>query len=224
ENGVHPKLLWKVLAFLYPQKKCVNPFKSDRCFPGCRYGCNFEDLRQADKVSKNLYRLLRRNTDADASVGHCSSHCVKCDYGNIVGSGDQAWDDTVFDDDDDEAFSTVDVLLDLIRNMVPKNLVLSSFKHYKTQKVLVNIESDNNNSTSDTEETQVRLVGKYIDGLNTLEVIGMSFIFGLALRNMGETGKLLMDIISAVNEATKEVVKMIIGYTDIVPTRRPFNT
>lgn len=34
---------------------------------------------------------------------------------NIVGSGDQAWDDTVFDDDDDEAFSTVDVLLDLIR-------------------------------------------------------------------------------------------------------------
>lgn len=74
------------------------------------------------------------------------------------------------------------------------------------------------------EETQVRLVGKYIDGLNTLGVIGMSFIFGLALRNMGETGKLLMDIISAVNEATKEVVKMIIGYTDIVPTRRPFNT
>lgn len=52
----------------------------------------------------------------------------------------------------------------------------------------------------------------------------MSFIFGLALRNMGKTGKLLMDIISAVNEATKEVVKMIIGYTDIVPTRRPFNT
>lgn len=140
---MHPKLLRKVLALLYPQKKCVNPFKSDRCFPG---------------------------------------------------------------------------------NMVPKNLFLSSFKRYKTQKVLVNIESDNNNSTSDTEETQVRLVGKYIDGLNTLGVIGMSFIFGLALRNMGETGKLLMDIISAVNEATKEVVKMIIGYTDIVPTRRPFNT
>ncbi|CAI5679217.1 unnamed protein product [Oreochromis niloticus] len=123
--------------------------------------------------------------------------------------------DTVFDDDDDEAFSTVDVLLDLIRNMVPKNLVLSSFKQYKTQKVLVNIESDNNNSTSDTEETQVRLVGKYSDGLNTLGVIGMSFIFGLALRNMGETGKLLVDIINAVNEATKEVVKMIIGFVPI---------
>lgn len=54
-------------------------------------------------------------------------------------------------------------------------------------------------------------MGKYTDGLNTLGVIGMSFIFGLALRNM--------DV-----EATKEVVKMIIGYTDIVPTRRPFNT
>uniref|UniRef100_I3J6C4 Amino acid transporter n=2 Tax=Oreochromis niloticus TaxID=8128 RepID=I3J6C4_ORENI len=43
----------------------------------------------------------------------------------------------------------------------------------------------------------------------------MSFIFGLALRNMGETGKLLVDIINAVNEATKEVVKMIIGFVPI---------
>lgn len=67
-------------------------------------------------------------------------------------------------------------------------------------------------------------MGKYSDGLNTLGVIAMSFIFGLALRNMGETGKLLVDIINAINEATKEVVKMIIGYTEIVPTRRPFNT
>uniref|UniRef100_A0A4W6EPW6 Amino acid transporter n=1 Tax=Lates calcarifer TaxID=8187 RepID=A0A4W6EPW6_LATCA len=113
------------------------------------------------------------------------------------------------DDDDEEAFSSVEALLDLIRNMVPTNLVLASFQQYKTQKVLVEIEEGEYNASMVGKE--VRLVGKYIDGLNTMGLIVWSVIFGLALRRMAERGKLFVDIVIAINVATKLVVRKIIG-------------
>lgn len=59
--------------------------------------------------------------------------------------------------------------------------------------------------------TGVRLVGNQIDGLNTLGLIVWSFIFGLALRKMGNRGKLFVDILTSLNEATIHVVRLIIG-------------
>ncbi|XP_067440778.1 excitatory amino acid transporter 3-like [Thunnus thynnus] len=119
------------------------------------------------------------------------------------------------DDDDDETFSTVNALLDLIRNMVPQNLVLASFQQYKTQKVEIEVEVVDQNSSLETKTTEVRLVGNQIDGFNTLGVIVWSFIFGLALRKMGNRGKLFVDILTAINEATIHVVRLIIGFLPI---------
>ncbi|XP_062281881.1 excitatory amino acid transporter 3-like [Scomber scombrus] len=121
------------------------------------------------------------------------------------------------DDDEDESFNTVNALLDLIRNMVPQNLILASFQQYKTQKV------DCSHQTIVLTEwvilfqktTEVRLVGNQIEGLNTLGVIVWSFIFGLALRKMGERGKLFVDILTAINEATIHVVRLIIGFLPV---------
>ncbi|GAA6233646.1 excitatory amino acid transporter 3-like isoform X1 [Lates japonicus] len=117
------------------------------------------------------------------------------------------------DDDDEEVFSSVEALLDLIRNMVPTNLVLASFQQYKTQKVVVEIEEGEYNASMVGKE--VRLVGKYIDGLNTMGLIVWSVIFGLALRRMAERGKLFVDILIAINVATKLVVRRIIGFLPI---------
>ncbi|XP_051240450.1 excitatory amino acid transporter 3-like [Dicentrarchus labrax] len=115
-------------------------------------------------------------------------------------------------DDDDEAFSTVDALLDLIRNMVPQNLVQASFQQYKTLLVEIEIEEDDEHSPMEAKSTEVRLAGKHIDGLNTVGLIVWSIIFGLALRKTGEKGKRFVDIITSLHEATRHVVRMTIGF------------
>ncbi|KAM7418571.1 hypothetical protein PAMA_015943 [Pampus argenteus] len=124
-------------------------------------------------------------------------------------------DDDNDDDYDYETFSTVNALLDLIRNMVPQNLVLASFQQYKTQEVEVEVVVPAQNSSLETTTTEMHLLGNQIDGVNTLGVIVWSFIFGLALRNMGDKGKLFVDIVTALNEATIHVVRLIIGFLPI---------
>lgn len=58
---------------------------------------------------------------------------------------------------------------------------------------------------------EVGLVGEHIDGLNSLGLILWSIIFGLALRRMGEKAKVFVELLIALNEATKHVVRLIIG-------------
>ncbi|XP_054460656.1 excitatory amino acid transporter 3-like [Anoplopoma fimbria] len=119
------------------------------------------------------------------------------------------------DEEDEETFSTVDALLDLIRNMVPQNLVQASFQQYKTRKVEFEITEIDENTGLEVISTEVRLVGEHIDGLNTLGLIVSSSIFGLALRNMGESAQLVVDLLQALNEAIKHVVRSIIGFLPI---------
>ncbi|KAF1395615.1 hypothetical protein PFLUV_G00013440 [Perca fluviatilis] len=119
------------------------------------------------------------------------------------------------DDDDQHAFSEVDALLDLIRNMVPKNLVQATFQQYKTQKVVHPIDEFNETSGQEVTRKAVRLVGKHVEGLNALGLIVCSVIFGLALRSLGEEGQLFVDVNSAVHDAVKHLVHIIIGFLPI---------
>ncbi|XP_040892405.1 excitatory amino acid transporter 3-like [Toxotes jaculatrix] len=119
------------------------------------------------------------------------------------------------DDDADEAFSTIDALLDLIRNMVPQNIFLASFQQYKTHKVEITIEADDHNSSMKMKDTEVRLVGKHVDGNNTLGLIVCSVVIGLALRRMGQRGKLFVDMLIGISEATKYVVRLTIGFLPV---------
>ncbi len=59
--------------------------------------------------------------------------------------------------------------------------------------------------------TEVRLVGHYVEGANTLGLIAWSFIFGLTLNRMGEKGRILVEVLTRLNEATKCVVSLILG-------------
>ncbi|XP_031149484.1 excitatory amino acid transporter 3-like isoform X2 [Sander lucioperca] len=119
------------------------------------------------------------------------------------------------DDDDEHAFSEVDALLDLIRNMVPKNLVQASFQQYKTQKVVLAIDELDETSGQEVTRDAVRLVGKHVEGLNALGLIVCSVIFGVALRSLGEEGQLFVDVNTAVHNAVKHVVHIIIGFLPI---------
>lgn len=55
-------------------------------------------------------------------------------------------------------------------------------------------------------------MSKRVDGCSTAGVIVWSIAFGVALRNLGESGRVLVEVILTLKEATKHVVKMIIGY------------
>ncbi|XP_035515447.1 excitatory amino acid transporter 3-like [Morone saxatilis] len=127
------------------------------------------------------------------------------------GAGDNSRTN-VMEDDDDETFSTVDALLDLIRNMVPQNLVRAGFQQYKTLLVEIEIEKDD---PVEAKITEVRVVGKHIHGLSTVGLIMWSIIFGLALRKTGEKGKRFVDLITSLHEATRHVVKMTVGFLPV---------
>lgn len=59
------------------------------------------------------------------------------------------------------------------------------------------------------EDVQVQLVGENIDGLNTLGIIVMSVVIGMALRKNKQKGKALIGILCGINVLAKHVVKLI---------------
>ncbi|CAI5679055.1 unnamed protein product [Oreochromis niloticus] len=115
----------------------------------------------------------------------------------------------------EEDFSTIDALLDLLRNMVPQNLIQACFQQYKTSTVVVENEDDDQNSTVGMNATDVQLVGQYVEGTNMTGLIIWAFIFGLAINRIGETGDALVELLTVINEATKKIFNMILGYLPI---------
>ncbi|KAM6965864.1 excitatory amino acid transporter 3-like [Tautogolabrus adspersus] len=122
--------------------------------------------------------------------------------------------DVVIETDSDVIFSMADALLDLMRNMMPANLIQASFQQYKTDRLEFQIESHEPNST-ETNITEVHLLGHYVGGVNTLGLIVSSFIFGLTLKMMEKRGETLLELISIINEVNKQLVALIMWYLPI---------
>ncbi|XP_013887927.1 excitatory amino acid transporter 3 [Austrofundulus limnaeus] len=108
----------------------------------------------------------------------------------------------VEEEDGDTALTTLETFLDLIRNMVPQNLIQACcYTQYKTQKVLVNVESDHLSTILDEEEQHVCTSGENVDGLN--------IVAGLVLRRMGQERENFLILVQVLNMVTKKMVKMI---------------
>ncbi|KAG8130589.1 putative Amino acid transporter protein, partial [Naja naja] len=113
--------------------------------------------------------------------------------------------------------STVDAMLDLIRNMFPENLVQACFQQYKTKREEIKITSTDKNGTFPTDEPitaimptessqnktkEYKIVGMYSDGINVLGLIVFCLVFGIVIGKMGEKGQVLVDFFNALNDAT----------------------
>ncbi|KAL8203202.1 UNVERIFIED_CONTAM: Excitatory amino acid transporter 3 [Gekko kuhli] len=121
--------------------------------------------------------------------------------------------------------STVDAMLDLIRNMFPENLVQACFQQYKTKReeVIITNEADKNGTiptenpdtavmpteTSSNNTKEYKVVGMYSDGINVLGLIVFCIVFGVVIGKMGEKGQVLVDFFNALNEATMRIVQII---------------
>ncbi|KAL3067593.1 hypothetical protein OYC64_017339 [Pagothenia borchgrevinki] len=116
------------------------------------------------------------------------------------------------DEDDDGALSTLEALMDLFRNMVPINLVQATFLQYKTRKVRFEVAEIDEETGLETIRTEVRLIGENIEGLNTLGLIILSGICGVALRSQGESAKLAVDLFISAKKSLKHLVVLAIRY------------
>uniref|UniRef100_A0A3B3Y7D9 Amino acid transporter n=1 Tax=Poecilia mexicana TaxID=48701 RepID=A0A3B3Y7D9_9TELE len=115
--------------------------------------------------------------------------------------------------------TTVDTLLDLLRNMFPENLVqacfqqVSHFLHsfHTFPQMLQNILNlFHHHAINITRE--YKIVGAYSDGINVLGLIVFCVAFGLVIGKMGDKGRILLEFFDALNEATMKLVQIIMCY------------
>uniref|UniRef100_A0A8C6P2R7 Amino acid transporter n=1 Tax=Nothobranchius furzeri TaxID=105023 RepID=A0A8C6P2R7_NOTFU len=128
--------------------------------------------------------------------------------------------------------TTVDTLLDLLRNMFPENLVQACFQQYKTKRKeletridlhrvsfwfrecfmfpLVTTDPLTSNITKD-----YKIIGSYSDGINVLGLIVFCVAFGLVIGKMGAKGRILLEFFDALNEATMKLVQIIMCYMPV---------
>ncbi|XP_073762510.1 excitatory amino acid transporter 3 isoform X1 [Danio rerio] len=126
--------------------------------------------------------------------------------------------------------TTVETLLDLIRNMFPENLVQACFQQYKTQRREIEPTKPSINTTNATAfppfttiistvaqnlTKDYKIVGSYSDGINVLGLIVFCVTFGLVIGKMGERGRILLEFFDALNEATMRIVQIIMCYMPI---------
>ncbi|XP_053714416.1 excitatory amino acid transporter 3 [Synchiropus splendidus] len=123
--------------------------------------------------------------------------------------------------------TTVDTLLDLIRNMFPENLVQACFQQYKTKRKEVEppkVQAETAtippltttiSAVMENITKEYKLVGSYSDGINVLGIIVFCVAFGLVIGKMGEKGRILLEFFDALNEATMKLVQIIMCYMPV---------
>ncbi|XP_041723745.2 excitatory amino acid transporter 3 [Coregonus clupeaformis] len=126
--------------------------------------------------------------------------------------------------------TTVDTLLDLVRNMFPENLLQACFQQYKTKRKELEPPKVKGNTTtfpplsttvmatifpSENITKDYKIVGSYSDGINVLGLIVFCVAFGLVIGKMGERGRILLEFFDALNEATMRLVQIIMCYMPV---------
>ncbi|XP_055339827.1 LOW QUALITY PROTEIN: excitatory amino acid transporter-like [Paramacrobiotus metropolitanus] len=113
--------------------------------------------------------------------------------------------------------STLDAVLDLIRNIFPDNIVQACFRNdetvYKTVKNPAYNASIHNSSIVPPTLRVRSLITK--DGMNILGIITFSIGFGIILGAMGAQGQVMTNFFFILNEIIMRLVKCVIWYSPL---------
>ncbi|KAG8296209.1 Excitatory amino acid transporter 2 [Homalodisca vitripennis] len=117
---------------------------------------------------------------------------------------------------DETKVSTLDAILDIIRNMFPDNLVQACFQQvsttYKKVKPLV-ITSSNHTDDKPVDEYILKPQLVYKDGTNVMGMIVFCLAFGLLAGQMGERGKLMVQFFVVLNDIIMKLVGVVMWYS-----------
>ncbi|XP_031831415.1 excitatory amino acid transporter 1 isoform X2 [Nomia melanderi] len=105
--------------------------------------------------------------------------------------------------------TTVDTLLDLVRNVFPPNLVQACIAQYRT----ILIEPEDAIKAANLQNWEIS--HKYGDGTNTLGLVVFGIVFGIAISKMGEAGKPLLTFFDTLSEASMLITKWVIWISPI---------
>ncbi|KAL1131354.1 hypothetical protein AAG570_010972, partial [Ranatra chinensis] len=112
--------------------------------------------------------------------------------------------------------STLDAILDIIRNMFPENLVQACFQQvqttYKNVKPLL-ILDESNSTVADTSDFVMKQELVYKDGTNVMGMIVFCLAFGLIAGQMGSKGKVIVDFFVALNDIIMQLVSIVMWYS-----------
>ncbi|XP_060736682.1 excitatory amino acid transporter 1-like [Tachysurus vachellii] len=121
-----------------------------------------------------------------------------------------------------ESVTTTDAFLDLIRNMVPSNLVEACFKQYKThykkivwtKNITVMVNESVPQTNQETVEEMIPVSGS-ADGMNTLGLVVFSLLFGLVIGKLKQQGQPLKNFFNCLNDAIMSLVAIIMWYAPV---------
>uniref|UniRef100_UPI0035900100 neutral amino acid transporter A n=1 Tax=Myxine glutinosa TaxID=7769 RepID=UPI0035900100 len=116
-----------------------------------------------------------------------------------------------------EPKEAIDSFLDLMRNLIPANLVAAAFQSYATLYQMVPLQGNwtlENGTILNT--TYIKLpVASDIESMNILGLVVFAIGFGVALRQLGREGEVLMTFFGAFNEGTMVLVAWIMWYAPV---------
>ncbi|KAG1689113.1 Excitatory amino acid transporter 2 [Nymphon striatum] len=111
--------------------------------------------------------------------------------------------------------STLDAVLDLIRNMFPENIVSACFQQTETKYVEVKSQIVKNLTELDDPNSNVtsfKRVDSYKEGMNVLGMIVFCTAFGMLCAQLGEEGRHMIRFFNTLNDIVMKLVMLIMWY------------
>ena len=119
--------------------------------------------------------------------------------------------------------TTPDTLMDLIRQLVPPNLIQATMQQYRTALVRPNCRDENCSAYQDVSgqwrdpnnTLTWKFHGEWTDGSNILGLVFFAIVLGISLAKIGEKGKPLLDFFSSLAEAMMTITTWVINLAPI---------
>ena len=100
--------------------------------------------------------------------------------------------------------SSTDTILDLIRNLIPPNLVEACFAQYSTY-----------GEADPKDATHVFLRSKRVESTNILGLVVFSILLGVVCSRLREAGRPIIELFTCLSEASMSITRIIIHFTPI---------
>ncbi|XP_067675312.1 excitatory amino acid transporter-like isoform X2 [Haliotis asinina] len=120
--------------------------------------------------------------------------------------------------------SSLDIFLDLLRNIVPDNIVAATVQHTSTDTRTEDSSSsrsafmnDTGNSTDDNmiNQPSSTRTTRLVDGANILGVLMYCIVFGVTLGQLGSYGAVVTEFFTVINTVTQNMIKLVMWYSPV---------